>query len=144
MNPQQQAEQSLLALVIWREARGEVLFTKQAVAWSIRNRVLNPGWWGHSWWSVILMPMQYSSFNRTDPNATKWPMQVDPSWEDALQVAADVYTAELTQAPKILDLTSGSVSYFDQSMDNNPPSWAIDGHMKHVCDFGRLHFYAKV
>ena len=143
MNPQQQAELALLALVVWREARGEVLFTKQAVAWSIRNRVLSPGWWGHSWWSVILMPMQYSSFNRTDPNATKWPMQVDPSWEDALQVAADVYTPDLTVAPKILDLTRGAVSYFDQSEDDNPPNWAKSGLFKHVCDFGRLHFYAK-
>jgi hypothetical protein len=59
-------------------------------------------------------------------------------------VAADVYTPDVADAPKILDLTRGATSYFDKSLDLNPPSWAIDGHMKHVCDFGRLHFYAKV
>jgi len=143
MTPQQQAERALLALVIWREARGEILLAKQAVAWSIRNRVVHPGWWGRSWWGVILHPYQYSSFNRTDPNATAWPLQVDASWEDALQVAADVYTADVAQAPKILDITKGATSYFDKSVDANPPSWAKDGSMAHVCDFGRLHFYAK-
>lgn len=142
MNPQQQAELALLALVTWREARGEVLFTKQAVAWSIRNRVLKPGWWGHSWWSVILMPYQYSSFNRTDPEATKWPVAVDPSWEEALLVASQVYTSDLSASPVILDPTGGAHSYFDESMDAHPPSWALDGHMKKVCEFGRMRFYA--
>jgi hypothetical protein len=70
-------------------------------------------------------------------------MQVDASWEDSLQVAADVYTADVNEAPKILDITHGATSYFDRSLDANPPSWAKDGEMGHVCDFGRLHFYAK-
>ncbi len=143
MNPQAQADIGLLALVLWREARGEDVATKRAVAWSIRNRVANPGWWGKTWWGVILMPEQYSSFNHNDPNATKWPLQIDPSWEECLSVAISVYTEDVKQTPSIPDPTSGATSYFDRSMDSNPPSWALDRSMKHVLNSGNLRFYAK-
>ena len=135
MKPQDIA---LLALVLWREARGEVLLvTKQAVAWSIRNRVNHPGWWGRSWWTVILMPFQYSSFNHNDPNATKWPMETDESWLECVAVAADIGS----DTPSISDPTNGATSYFDMSMDINPPKWATDGSNEKICDYGRIHFY---
>jgi len=128
-------EVGLLALVIWREARGEALLTtKQAVAWSIRNRVLRPGWWGKDWESVILMPFQYSSFNRNDPNSTKFPIP-GPVWDDCLTAAGQVYTADIP------DLTLGADSYFDMSLDTHPPDWATDGSKEHTGDWGRLHFY---
>lgn len=127
----------LLALCIWREARGELLETKQAVGWSIRNRVYHPKWWGHSWSGVILMPYQYSSFNHNDPNSSKLPVATDPSWEDSLRVASWVYSPESPSS----DLSHGADSYFDMSMDTNPPSWASDGSKVHTVDMGRLHFY---
>lgn len=125
----------LLGLATWREARGELLSAKQGVACSIRNRVLNPGWWGHDYVGCILMPWQYSSFNRNDPNATKFPLESDPSWRDCLDVAGETYFNTLT------DPTSGADSYFDISLDHNPPSWATDGSKTKTCDIGRLHFY---
>jgi N-acetylmuramoyl-L-alanine amidase len=134
---QDQANLGLLALVVWREARGEDLPTKQAVAWSIRNRVQSPGWWGHSWWSVILQPYQYSSFNRTDPNATKWPMEGEQAWEDSLVAASQVYE-EL-----IPDPISGAESYFDKSLDTDPPKWSTDGSFVHVTNVGNLRFFRR-
>lgn len=141
MNPAQAYDFILLALCIWREARGETLNAKNAVAWSIRNRVLQPSWWGHGWAGVVLMPAQYSSFNRTDPNATKLPMDTDPSWQDSLLAAQSVYSSDLTVDPRLPDPTNGATHYFDLSLDLHPPSWAIE--MTKTCDIGRLHFYRK-
>jgi spore germination cell wall hydrolase CwlJ-like protein len=143
MTPVQAYDFILLALCIWREARGEALNTKNAVAWSIRNRVLNPGWWGTGWSGIILQPFQYSSFNRSDPNATKLPMQTDPSWQDSLIAAQQVYSSDPATAPAIADPTNGATSYFDMSLDLNPPSWATDGSFVKTADIGRLHFYRK-
>lgn len=125
----------LLALCVWREARGEIFTAKQAVAWSIRNRVNRPRWWGHSFESCILMPYQYSSFNRTDPNAAKLPVSTDPNWADALKIAIDVYG----QTPALQDTSCGADSYYDKSMDGAPPEWAA--HASHVADVGNFHFF---
>lgn len=141
MSPDQMWDFSLLSLAVWRESRGELLTTKQAVAWSIRNRVSRPRWWGHSWTSVILLPYQYSSFNHNDPNATKFPNPPDPSWADCLTAADQVYTTDITVVPQLADPTQGADSYFDMSLDTNPPSWANDGSKVKTVDFGRLHFY---
>lgn len=143
MNPAQMYDFVLLALVVWRESRGESLAGKQAVAWSIRNRVSNPGWWGKGWAGIILQPYQYSSFNRNDPNATHFPVSLDPSWADCLNVAQQVYTDSLTAMPVIPDPTNGATSYFDMSLDHNPPTWSTDGGMTKTVDIGRLHFYKK-
>ena len=127
----------LLALCIWREARGELYITKQAVGYSIRNRVLNPGWWGKDWGTVVLQPYQYSSFNANDPNSHKMPYPDDQAWGDSLKVADEVMNNP--QA----DLTHGAVNYFDCSLDTNPPRWAIDGSHVKTVDYGRLHFYRR-
>lgn len=126
---------SLFELVIFREARGEVFSSKIAMAWTVRNRVKNPGWWGQDFESVILMPWQYSSFNHNDPNAVKMPHSVDPAFQDAQKIALDLYG----DTPTFADLSCGADSYFDNSLDNNPPAWA--GIAKHVADVGNFHFF---
>ena len=128
---------TLLALCIWREARGEPVDTKVAVAWSIRNRVNRPGWWGHDYESVILLPWQYSSFNHNDINATKMPVSNDPSWQDSLIAASAIFA----QPALLADPTGGATSYFDMSMDTHPPTWATDGSNVKTSDSGRLRFY---
>jgi cell wall hydrolase len=137
MNLQDMYALMLLALCIWREARGELITTKIAVAWSIRNRVKDPRWWGHDWAGVILMHDQYSSFNHGDPNATKLPLPADPSWQDSLNTAAKVFA----EPPLLSDPTGGATSYFDMSLDTDPPKWSFDGSMVKTLDLGRLHFY---
>ena len=139
MDPYVQFCFTLLVLCVWREARGEGPDAMLGVAWSIRNRVLRPGWWGHSWMSVILMPLQYSSFNHNDPNATKWPSEESPTFTDCLIAANKVYTFDLQQAPLVPDPTGGATHYFDASLDHNPPTWAKE--MTKTCEIGRLRFY---
>ncbi len=126
---------TLLALVIWREAQGENYATKLGVACSIRNRVQNPRWWGHDWIGVILMPWQYSSFNHGDPNSAKFPLLTDPVWSDCMDIAQKVYLGGIG------DTTQDATSYFDNSLDYNPPKWATDGSQVHTLDIGALHFY---
>lgn len=140
MTAQEMYSLVLLALCIWREARGELYVTKTCVAWTIRNRVMKPGWWGHSWEGVILMPYQFSSFNHNDPNATKLPHSEDPSWQDCLDIATKVFATP----PGLEDLTQGATSYFDASLDPDPPKWSFDGSNQKTVDFGRLHFYRLV
>src|SRR5580698_3087561 len=100
----------LCALCVWREARGEGLLGKRGVAHVILNRASEPGWWGSTIQSVILFPFQFSSFNPSDPNADKWPLEDDPSWMDSLNVAQDVLVNNDS------DITNGAVYYYDISI----------------------------
>ncbi len=128
----------IMALCIWREARGESIPAKQAVAWVIRNRAAHPSWWGGpSIPSVVLKPYQFSSFNRNDPNSTKFPSPEDLSWVASLNAAQDVLT------DKVPDPTGNAVFYFDKSLDSSPPSWATDGSTDWTVDIGSLHFYKR-
>ena len=85
---QEATEKVFLALVVWREARGESYEGKAAVASSIMNRVVRPSWWGRDLFSVIFKKWQYSSL--TDPRdrqLTTWPQKNAPDWIECLQVA---------------------------------------------------------
>ena len=135
MTPEQAYEFTLLALCVWREARGETTDAKSGVAWTIRNRVLHPSWWGVDWVSVILKPFQFSSFNRIDVNSTKWPAPSDTAWHACMEAAEEAYSGSTA------DPTSGATHYFDKSLDSEPPGWATDDSMTHVCDLGNFHFY---
>lgn len=126
----------MLALCLWREARGESLESKRCVAWSIMNRVRHPSWWGGpSVVSVVAKPWQYSGMTAAgDPNLIKWPHMTDTSWLACLQISAEVY-----DSPQIADPTQGATHYFDKTLDQKPPYWAKD--MTHVLDSGNFHFY---
>ncbi len=137
MTPEEAYAFILLSLAIWREARGELITTKIGVAWTVRNRVQNPGWWGHDWLGCLLLPWQYSCFNHNDPNATKLPMSKDPSWQDSLNVARNV----MHEPPLVSDPTGGATSYYDTSLDSDPPKWATDGSNVHTITLGGLNFY---
>jgi spore germination cell wall hydrolase CwlJ-like protein len=120
-----------LALVTWREARGEGTECMTAVAFSIMNRVKSPKWWGRDITTVVTKKWQYSSM--TDPRdrqLTTWP-GMDPWWEKALTIAADVYDEN------VINPVPGADSYFDISIPN--PNWAPDD--KFVKQIGRIKFY---
>lgn len=123
-------ELSLLALCVWREARGEPYHGMLGVAWSIRNRVMDPkqNWWGNDWEEVVLKPWQYSSFNANDPNATKFPgdPKKDLSWAMCLQVAEDVYSSN-----NIADPTNGATHYHTTDLTGDKlPVWAKTAQFK--------------
>lgn len=120
-----------LALVTWREARGEGKECMTAVAHSIMDRVRSPKWWGTDVTSVVTKKWQYSSM--TDPKdrqLTTWP-GLDPWWEAALQIAADVYDQKVPNPVPDAD------SYYDISIP--PPKWA--DQTKFVKQVGRIKFY---
>lgn len=126
-----------LALVSWREARGEGRQGMWAVATSIMNRVLNPKWWGKDVHSVVWKKWQYSSMTAPgDPQLNTQPKADDPSWKVALDVATQVYDGKYVLAISHAD------SYYDISLDkppHTPPAWAAQKDF--VCQIGRLKFY---
>ena len=68
---QQAIEFGMLVLLVGREARGEQYDGMLGVAYSVRNRVENPKYWGHDWISVMTHPLAYSSM--VPPNADNDP-----------------------------------------------------------------------
>ncbi len=124
----------LLALTVWREARGEAIEGKIAVAYSIKNRVDRPSWWGKDWISVLTKKWQYSSL--TDPNDKQlatWPKADDAVFAECLNVADGVMTGLFNPPLK------GADSYYDDSIP--PPKWAAQHPECFVGKIGRLNFY---
>lgn len=120
-----------MALVIWREARGESFEAKIAVGYSIMNRVENPKWWGTTIVEVLRKKWQYSSV--TDPNdkqLTLWPEE-DKVWSECLN-AAIMVVQKIAKNP-----VPGADSYHDTSIA--PPKWATKKNK--VGQIGRLIFY---
>ena len=76
----------ILAVCVWREARGETPKGKRLVAQTIENRVQDKRW-PETYVEVITQPLQFSAFNKTDPNALKFPMETDPSWPECVRAA---------------------------------------------------------
>ena len=122
----------MLALAIYREARGEDLTGKIAAGCVIRNRVEHPGWYGRNWFDVITKPYQFSSFNPGDRNSAVFGSAADRAWQDSIAAALRVMGGEP-------DPTSGATFYFDQTRADNPPQWA--SIYVPTTDIGAFHFY---
>jgi len=69
-----------MALTLWAEARGETREGQKAVAWVIRNRYENPGWWSRqrsdgidddTIAAVCRDPWQFSCWNPSDPQSKR-------------------------------------------------------------------------
>ena len=125
------ADKVFLALVVWREARGESLTGQTAVAMSILNRVHRPSWWGNDVMTVVFKKWQYSSMTAPkDPQTINWPVN-DAVWKQCLQVASDAIVG-LTPDP-----APGADSYWDSSI--TAPKWATQDNF--VCKIGKLSFH---
>lgn len=127
------ANKVFLALVLWREARGEAHQTKIAVANTIMTRVKNPGWWGKDVLSVLFKKWQYSSM--TDPHdaqLSRWPDGADATFWECMQIANDAVEGTLP------DYAPGADSYYDTSIP--PPSWATKENL--IAQLGRIRFHA--
>lgn len=110
-------EHAILALLVWREARGELHPAKVAVAFSVLNRVKSPKWWGTTLGAVIAKKWQYSSMAAPgDPNLIQYPLPQDLSFLDAM---AAVNAAIANDA---INPVAGADSYY--SIDIPPPKWA--------------------
>lgn len=120
----------LVALCIWREARGTSLEAKRGVAWVIMNRVRDTAKrWPGNVADTILQPYQFSSFNRDDPNASKLPKWSDSSWKECCTVAENVGE----------DPTGGATNYHSLEPGQQWPAWAIPEKLTKV--IGPFKFY---
>lgn len=125
-------ERVLMALALWREARGESFQGRAAVAWSIVNRVRNPGWWGKTIAEVVTKRWQYSSM--TDPKdhqLIKFPQAGDWSFLECMSIVDGVLDGQTANPIGEAD------SYHDTSIAD--PQWAMPD--KFVAQIGRLKFY---
>jgi N-acetylmuramoyl-L-alanine amidase len=136
-NARQAIDLAMLTMVLGREAGNQTEDAIRGVAWSIKNRVLHPGWWGKDWESVIEAKWQYSSVMgpKTDPNLQKYPNLNFEPWPMCLAIAEEVYNG------KSVDPTGGAVDYYDRSLDKDPPAWSTDSSLVHCCDIGAFHFF---
>lgn len=129
-NPFPDDDDKLLALAIWREARGECYPAKLGVSHVIRNRcaIAPAQGFAHDVPGNVLKPYAFSSFNPGDPNAEKFPDPHDQAWLDSLRAA------ESDEA----DPTGNAVFYFSRPLTTPPRAW---GDVEHTADLGGLHFY---
>lgn len=136
IEPYKSSAYKLLALAIWREARGESIEAKMAIASVIHNRcAMAPAeGFGRTTTENILKPWAFSSFMAGDPNAGKYPVPSDPSWHDSLIAAQTVLEQ---RSP---DRSNGGVFYHDDSI-SAPAAW---GHVEACASIGRLRFYRLV
>ncbi len=130
-----QADDVLLAMLIFGEARGEAEAGRIGVAWVAKNRADHPRWWGKILREVILKRGQFSCFLPDDPNLPKLllPLKYEPFpiWDSCYRVARGILDGEIP------DITQTSDHYFDDSIQ--PPKWARPDKM--TVKIGRLNFY---
>lgn len=124
-------EISLLALITWREARSEPFEAKFQVAWTVRNRVEHPKWWGKTFSEVILKRAQYSSM--WDQQSKLYPLVTDIKFIECLNIAYMVYQRIAPWKP----MFPSADSYYDNSIP--PPIWATED--KKVGSIGVFNFY---
>lgn len=127
----------LLALCIWREARGEGMLGRRGVGCVVRNRV-NAGWLRNdTYQGVILHPYQFSSFNApprthiSDANESLWPLDGDVNWMGCLAEANDVLAG-------CDDVTNGAMFYYSPPLSAPPKAW---GPVVATASIGRLAFW---
>ena len=120
----------ILALAIYREARGEPMQGKLAVGHVILNRVRDKRW-PDTVRDVILQPWQFSAFNKNDSQSVVFPKaEYDKAWEESFAAAQEVLAGGA-------DLTHGANHYFADTIE--PPDWADP--QKHVITISRHLFY---
>jgi N-acetylmuramoyl-L-alanine amidase len=128
-------DQFMLALCLWREARGVGNSGMVAVACVIRNRVVKHK---SSYYIEVTKPLQFSSITaKGDPQLGLYPKSYDSSWQLAQQLAANV------EGPNMYaDNTMGATLYYDDSIDF-PKSW--DEHkVESTVKIGRLNFFKEL
>jgi N-acetylmuramoyl-L-alanine amidase len=134
-------DRDILARTLWGEARGESLVGQIAVAWTIRNRVLDgkaKSWWGEGYAGVCQKPYQFSCWNKNDPNyAYLSGGKPIPFREFAqAQIAADQVIDG-----KVPDPTGGATHYYATTM-SKAPVWAAKA--KQTLKLGHHVFFKDV
>jgi spore germination cell wall hydrolase CwlJ-like protein len=125
-------DETLSALNIYCEARGEPLEGQEAVMWVVKNRVDHPRWWGHDIHSVILTPNQFSWTSTANPehiNVSKL-----PDLDAFRKIVQGVLSSEIPNP------VNGANLYFADYM--RPwPAWAFN--TKFIVQIGQQRFHME-
>ena len=127
----------VLARTLYGEARGEKLEGMEAVAWVILNRAKRgPPRFPNTITAVCKQPMQFTCWNRGDPNAKLCAAvtEADPYYALALYAASGVLTGNVP------DPTRGSDHYHTVGMTPYP-GWASKMQLQAI--IGQHRFYAE-
>ena len=65
---------------------------------ALENRVRDPRW-PDTYIGVITQPLQFSAFNKSDPNVTAYPAEIDGAWPDCVAAANLVLAAPSPLTP---------------------------------------------
>jgi spore germination cell wall hydrolase CwlJ-like protein len=106
-----------MARTLWGEARGEGRRGMEAVASVIMNRVRDPRRWPHDVTSVVHQPLQFSAWNRGDPNRPRMlaVTTADPQFRIATDISASAIAGTLHDA-------TGGANHFHTHAVN--PVWS--------------------
>lgn len=127
---------TLLAILIWGEARGAGDLAKQAVGCVVRNRVAYQGRFGRGFIGVCLKPYQFDCFLLNDPNREKLLTPVEHEgqavWDACYAAAQSVYNGKLT------DPTRNAVFYYSPPILAPPRVW---GSIQEMLAVDGMHFF---
>jgi N-acetylmuramoyl-L-alanine amidase len=134
MQAQELNDLYLRSLCLWREARGTSREALTAINAVIQNRMEDAkGRWPKTATEVILQPLQFSSFNPGDPNATKLPNPKQPGDWIAWGLCVAIASAPLESDP-----TGGATNYHSLPA-GSLPAWADP--QKLTAKIGAFRFY---
>jgi spore germination cell wall hydrolase CwlJ-like protein len=126
-------DQFLISLCLWREARGSSAQAMTGVMHVILNRAKdNQNRWPKDIHKVILQKLQFSSFNRDDPNSSKFPIDDGGADWKAWKQAEEVAFRSLGDDP-----TRGANHYHSEMPI--PPKWANPDKL--TVEIGPFSFY---
>jgi len=128
------ADQFMVALCLWREARGVGNSGMVAVACVLRNRVARNK---SSYYAEVVKPWQFSSITaKNDPQLGLYPSSADSSYQLAQKIVASISQDTLA------DTTEGSTLYYDDSIPF-PAGWDIH-KVEDTVKIGRLNFFKEL
>ena len=123
---------TLAAINIWMEARGEPYEGQVAVGEVMRNRLAN-GSFGHNLQSIILAPYQFSGWNTTSNEriAAFSLDDADPVYQQCLKAWLESTNTAFAK---------GALFYYNPSIVSLPPDWAVPIHL--TATIGHHQFYS--
>jgi N-acetylmuramoyl-L-alanine amidase len=128
------ADVFMLALCLWREARGEGRTGMIAVGCVVRNRVIRDG---QSYYAETVRRLQFSSLTaKGDPELTLWPVENDPSWQTAQALAQSIISED------VQDITGGATLYYATSIPF-PATWNRS-KVKQTVQIGNQIFFIEL
>lgn len=128
------ADSFLLALCVWREARGEPQLGWIAVAWVIKNRMTMRK---QTLYKVVTARLQFSSMTAPkDPELSLWPDEHDATWISIQAEATGVMHGIIP------DPTGGASSYYANYIAF-PPSWNLS-LLQQTAKIGKHIFFKEL